>query len=285
MKKTISLILAVILCLGLCACGDDSGNNQDETKPNPDINTEYVGEWKCMRVVSSEGDTEEYFITLNEDGTGSYDGIKGKWRYSKDNNWAVLEIDPGNVVLKLEEVEDTKVLKCYGDIYYRVDEFEEFGTETYTITKDNWQEFFELCMEPSLITDDAGKITDYSVHLTLNLRSEINSKLLSGNVTGEYQLTAPTVHSIRLDVYEGNHFTYNIIAISEGGKECTITESTNQATFDVTFERNQPKYMQISPNSWNSDSVEIEGNNIHGFISLYSVTDLLSVEGTITFFK
>lgn len=281
MKRALSLILVLILCLGLCACGED------ENKTNANIHPDYVGEWKCMRVTSSEGDRQEYSITLNEDGTGSYDGIRGTWKYSEENSWAVLTIDPGNVVMKLKEADGTTVLTCYGDTYYRAEEFMEYGTETITITADNWQKYFELHMAPYMDRNDFDEITGFHVGLYLQLKSEYGHKLLNGSITGEYLLSVPTVHSAWIDIYDSGNYTYNISPYSG---DCTYNidaEETMQQTFEVGWQTGKPSPKAVCNQFWGgyADSITKADNTITMLVTLFSKIDLLRVEGSITVFK
>ena len=65
MKKYIVLLFALIICFSLCAC-DSSAN-------------ELEGNWVCQEVHSGYPDQ----MILNEDGTGTTDGISCTW-YAKD---------------------------------------------------------------------------------------------------------------------------------------------------------------------------------------------------------
>lgn len=281
MKRATALIMALLLCLGLCAC------DEDENKTAANIHPDYVGEWKCMRVTSSAGDSEEYIIILNEDGTGSYDNINGKWRYSEENDWAVLEIDLGNVVMKLAEAEGTTVLKCYGDTYYRAAEFAEFGTETIKITVDNWQEYFTLQFCPDPQYNDSGEITDIHWNLYFQMSSAA-ARVLTGEVSGAYLLSEPLVHSAWCSGTTSGGFTYNFFPLEDADSKYTINlVESEQDTFDVTLEQNKQKSVRTSKSVWScySDSIKIEGNEISMFVALYSQLDLTHIEGSITVFK
>ena len=119
MKRTIALVLAVMLCFGLCACG------QDQNEVSKDINTDYVGAWKGNIKVGYET-YEVQTITLNTDGTGSYQGkYDGAWKYSEEDNRIVLATDAGNILLDIDTVDGKTVLKYFSDVYYRASEFVE----------------------------------------------------------------------------------------------------------------------------------------------------------------
>ncbi len=107
MKKAISLILALVLCLGLCACGQDTpgtsttqnpGGSENptpsttqtapstptQTEPKPLADFNILGEW----IIADDGLT---VITFNEDGTCAKEG-EAAAKYKVDTEIAVLTI-------------------------------------------------------------------------------------------------------------------------------------------------------------------------------------------------
>lgn len=68
MKKTISLLLALVLCLSLCACGGESNSEKPNGSSNEsatDYKTEVLGEWYDIKtsnrlVLNSDGSLEHY---------------------------------------------------------------------------------------------------------------------------------------------------------------------------------------------------------------------------------
>ena len=82
MKKAISLLLAFVLCLSLCACGggNDAPATEAPTEKTMDKNdtSNYVGEW-----------ANEYFsLTITKGGVGRYSNYD-KEQY--DLNWEVKD--------------------------------------------------------------------------------------------------------------------------------------------------------------------------------------------------
>lgn len=133
MKKIISLILALILCLGLCACGssnvesDGTTNKQDDTTTADTVAQEYVGEWKANVVSSFMNGQYTYkvaVITLNADGTATYKSKNATWEY-KDNTIHLAVAGAGIAVFEIAEDGGKTVLKYYEDTYYRASEFVE----------------------------------------------------------------------------------------------------------------------------------------------------------------
>ena len=127
MKKIISLILALILCLGLCACGSSNVESDGNANKQDDAAQEYVGEWKANVIDLSMGDVTIYkvaVITLNLDGTATYRGHDATWELKGD---AIhLAVTGGGVaVLGIDKEDGKTVLKFSKYTYYRANEFEE----------------------------------------------------------------------------------------------------------------------------------------------------------------
>lgn len=146
MKKVIMLILALVLCLSLCACGNnaaleerisalekeiemlksDAGAAENVEKKYP---AEYVGEWKMK---DSFGDVS--VLTLNADGTGSFAGSFSTdviWEYNEKYNTIEFEFtylnSTGSFAIKEKNgktvLDDTIVF--FGNDFYRSADFAE----------------------------------------------------------------------------------------------------------------------------------------------------------------
>ena len=70
MKKTITLIFVLLLCWGLCACGNDSDLVDNQIK------NDILGEWTFFEDHKS--------ITFLENGTGIVDGVTFTWKYDEE---------------------------------------------------------------------------------------------------------------------------------------------------------------------------------------------------------
>ncbi len=133
MNKITLIILALILCFGLCACGnsnvesDGTTNKQDDTATTDTVAQEYVGEWKANVLKSNMGDVKTYevaVIMLNTDGTATYKGKAATWEY-KENTIQLAVTGAGIAVFEIAEDGGKTVLKFYEDTYYRASEFVE----------------------------------------------------------------------------------------------------------------------------------------------------------------
>ena len=96
MKKLFALILAVVMCFCLVACGGDDTNTdknneaqQETTDSNPkeNQNINFVGSWKG----SCNGNEDYVTIVINEDGTGTITEGKEEPYSIRDFNWEVKD--------------------------------------------------------------------------------------------------------------------------------------------------------------------------------------------------
>ena len=124
MKKYIALVLALMMCLSLCACGTTSSENA------LDVKDAVIGTWKCYYELTEDsppvnkaGDTYSQTIELYKGGTG-----KIYW-YNETRNH-----DGINFSLTWE-IEDGVVNIAYG--VFGIDSYEglEYNFETDTLTK------------------------------------------------------------------------------------------------------------------------------------------------------
>lgn len=106
-----------------------TGNTSGSADKTEDAIT-YADEWKANKVVGNMGNVksyETYIITLNSDGTGSYQEKVGTWEHDQENNQIILTLTDESVgmVLEINEEDGNTVLTYYEDTYYRASEFVE----------------------------------------------------------------------------------------------------------------------------------------------------------------
>ena len=106
MKKAISIFLALLLCLSLCACGGDDANAEKAI----------VGKWK-----SFEGRT----ATFNEDGTGEAPyGGDFTWKFDKETNWYMISSDGLTLSCEIKTENEIRSISIGGNTYYHADDYE-----------------------------------------------------------------------------------------------------------------------------------------------------------------
>lgn len=85
MKKALSILLVLVICLSLCACGssNDAPATEAPTEKTMDKNdtSNYVGEW-----------ANEYFsLTITKGGVGRYTNLSNGGKEQYDLNWEVKD--------------------------------------------------------------------------------------------------------------------------------------------------------------------------------------------------
>lgn len=264
MKTAISLLLALVLCLPLCACGgntpdsetqDNVGNvstdNSTDSTSTPessdiiDNTTENVesterdfenhpllsklfGTWK------NQYTDDEYapydVLIINEDGSCNVDGVEATWdveRPYNPNMTSTLTID---IFIEGERTCGA-ILFSDGTIVGQTSNYGMggwyFNASSYItveITPENWSEYFELVETTEYITDDFGDF--------LRIEKAWNLVLKNG-----YQFPEGLNQEISFEVQyskysvncEINHDTKEVTAI---GEPQNITEHTEKVTLD-----------------------------------------------------
>ena len=118
MKKAISLIMAFVLCLGLCACGNQSSNNESSNNEN----SKFVGTYTSDDTVTVNRGTvisTKKTMTLRSDGTGYIEEVSSE---SFDSDPIGTVIKKYNVTWQCDEtyitIETTLTYHKYSAIDY-----------------------------------------------------------------------------------------------------------------------------------------------------------------------
>ena len=175
MKKALSLILALVLCLSLCACGGGNKPANTETNPkNPEnIATDSSNENNTTEATNTQIDYKAILIngsafwgytnhsymtafcedgtTLSPDGTWVLDGnvVKCTWNNGSADTYEIKELKG---VYYLVGERDT----MYSDIQIH---YSEIPARSVEITLDNWQEYFEFGTGSCEVLDQFGEPT------------------------------------------------------------------------------------------------------------------------------
>lgn len=116
MKKTISLLLALVMCLSLCACS--GGNDAPETTEEPKTNLNIIGTWK------TDPSFNDYVLVINEDNTGSLSVDGGTeaitWTYNEATCTLTLTKANSSDTM-LTYVEESDTLVSMGPTFMRVE--------------------------------------------------------------------------------------------------------------------------------------------------------------------
>ena len=115
MKKTISLLLALVLCLSLCACGNNANSKKTETLINA-----ISGEWVNVN------DMDRY--VFQQDGTGTHEG-----------KTVEFTIDPESMLLSVTEgVASAATQEFSIDLESNVKRLIPQNAETYYVEAENY---------------------------------------------------------------------------------------------------------------------------------------------------
>jgi outer membrane biogenesis lipoprotein LolB len=90
MKKALSILLALVLCLSLCACGGSTAETPTEKTMDKNDSANYIGVWE----------TKDRRITINKGGVGRYEQPNSDYGYF-DFTW---EIKDEVLVITIREI-------------------------------------------------------------------------------------------------------------------------------------------------------------------------------------
>lgn len=116
MRKSISILLLLVMCLGLAACG--KGGSKSSGK----VDDAYVGEWIAYTgTYESSGNitsAEKVTLTLNEDGSALYGSTKGTWGYIESKNEVHIKLPEEELDLGVNQIDGHTVLGWSNNDFY-----------------------------------------------------------------------------------------------------------------------------------------------------------------------
>ena len=221
MKKSISLLLTLALCLSLCACsigdfvtieihgfGDSADHSGDSVSSNDSYEETYAnhvlfpfiyGTWNLKNM--DEAKYNPYTsVTINEDGTCVVDGEAGTWTISfwTDDNDLSLEFYING------EHTCGAMLSVYGvsPSFYALDSNNGICMGLWeneaevpadhndiVLTVDNWRDFFELRAGEEFVDDAFGDLERIHLYQYMVLKEEYADKVLIADVAFEMVVT------------------------------------------------------------------------------------------------
>ncbi len=202
MKRLFALILVVIMCFSLVACGGDEISNNDDVQTiaatdiietdgiAPDEGNEQLdnvsnfipymcGEWKVLSV-NAEGLFET--ATITDDGNINIDGSSYELKLQSESEaGAQFEIiDSESSIGNLHfSIEDNGDLELYLQGFSRLDFalYKPDHYETITVTKDNVYDYFEFRDFWTENRNAFGELTSVSIETKLVLKEEYYSRI------------------------------------------------------------------------------------------------------------
>lgn len=186
MKKIITAILALCLCLGMAACKAEKEDKKD-----------IVGEWMAVSINAA--------AAFNEDGTGelNYGGTiqSVSWKYDPDTDRYIVAADQTWTVLVSKEY-DMDYMSLQGVDFYRPDDydkaytlmlsrrFEDITNVTAEMTKIKLDTAYDLTNGVTIAFTQISKDGDSLLlnYAVTNNRNETASEGLSAVLQGKYYL-------------------------------------------------------------------------------------------------
>jgi hypothetical protein len=210
MKKALSLILALVMCLSLCACGGEQNNEiqGNEEIPNHLLLQNICGEW--VRAPHDQAPCQS--LMISEDGSCVVDGVSATWKidssYTNDtsigmqiyiNNELRFGVvlfnaelmnndDLMNVTMPLDKTFSNSPMYIGGGSFVRKAELIEITEEnwqpepqyttiepqytTIELTVDNWDTYFEEVTIPRFSKNAFGEVDDFDLEYYLQLKEE-----------------------------------------------------------------------------------------------------------------
>ena len=201
MKKMIALLLTMVMCLTLAACGGETQNNdktqtgenagsiESENTSSADDDTKsensskflpyMCGEWKALNI-DDEGVLDSVIIT--EDENLNIDGNNFKWKLiTESENTVTCNIFDGETVagsfnFTIEDNGDIR-LSLRGITESEVSLYKPDHYEVITVTTDNVYDYFELRDFWKESTNAFGELTSVRIDTKLVLKDEYYSRL------------------------------------------------------------------------------------------------------------
>ena len=214
MRKVLSLILALVLCFGLCACGgENTTENNQITENQEDTLTETNGDNTFLSVVREQHwytlASESELVTLS-DGTCETNYLWfGKWQLEDD----IITMEMEESLFGPAKTMQFKIKEC-NDVYFLIGDCGTFSSlpidalpkKTIDITLENWADYFELSITPYEWKDAFGEVTSKTQYLSIKLKEEyITSCVLyeSQAIFRIHYINSEDDHDAELDVYGG----------------------------------------------------------------------------------
>lgn len=175
MKKFVSVLLSILLCLSFVACG---GTDGDTT--NSDIRGEFIGEW----------------VNLYNDQTFT---IEKKSDIKINENEIVIQNQTYNIETRNGI---THIVWPENPEYYDYVKIEDAAYTTVDVTIDNWEEYFEIVPTPLVSRNSLGDIESIALYYCLDAKPETKSRLVRDSSLNQYTIGIEVSSDTRVTAFE-----------------------------------------------------------------------------------
>ena len=199
MKKILSLVLVLALCLSMVACG--GGNNTPDgstpatepvaTDPSPEdeLRNRALGYWKANH---ENGEDIPAELTFLEDGTCLVDEKQCTWTAEIGDADTIIISDGDKELYRIYWYYRNQDPSDYGLIYqhgYNYFYFNPSHYEAVEITPENLLDYFEIKERGNFITDGFGDVTSLDIITSFGLKDAYKdriSDIAESNIVFEY---------------------------------------------------------------------------------------------------
>ena len=208
MKKALSLIFTLVLCLSMCACGGSGNSNDTPTTTGDAIETTVSN--PLLDVLN---DRTWYFLQSNDsemytasDGTCVKDRFSWKGTWQLDNDTITMAMEDATILGYPSKTMHFKLVEHNG-VYFLIGEdgtlssvpLDNLTTKTVDITLENWEEYFEIKTYTEEIKDQFGEIKKTEMRATIKLKEEYISKLIVSKSQILYRLSYDKYDNVTFD--------------------------------------------------------------------------------------
>ncbi len=292
MKKIFALILAVVMCCSLAACGgDDTQNNgenvqqeQTDNKNDKEINIKkvnVVGAW--MNVASTSHGMK---MVLSEDGKGYVTLVEE----NEDLTWERIDDDTLSVTANGKELlfeigaSDGIVELIWKGTFSRYTMVSEADynnmIEAVEITAENWQEYFEVKPYAEPRKDDFGDVTDVTIGAALVLKDKYADSFkaadgaVEAKMSGQYH--CPITYNVATGELElGAAYTADELA------QKNLYPSTEEYISTEKLSYYNENGIEFNGYGCYHDSFAVNGDIVTADNAYYETIEITRIQGTL----
>ncbi len=308
MKKIISLILALVMCLSLAACASEEDKAFEAANALLEAGdydgaiaaftaigryqeiTDKIAQAKQMKSDAEMGflygmwmnTTSSEHLIFGEDGIVIYGSNTESYNWPYSMEEGVIRID-GMITIRLNVSETDGCTHLTGDNFdfIREEDYAKFGPQPVEITMENWSEYFELRETPNVHINDFGEIVGRDHSYGIFLKDEYYNRLADNYeaVNVNFELTYDEACFKATDY---NKETFDSAFIGDltfesckgptwwepESGQTTTATVYDQRTWEDTKYQQDPYYQKVAAQFYMSNGWSEDGNTLYYFGSI-----------------
>lgn len=285
MKKLFSLILVLVMCVSLCACGVSGQAESSNTTENviSMMKTDVVGTW-----IDIDPTSFGMKIVIAEDGTGTVttadEVIDLDWERTVDT--LTIFANSKEYVFEMDISDGIVELLWQGEfIHHKMVSEQDYNRliEIVEINTDNWQDYLEVKPFVRPRTDASDEISDLMVGCALALNDEYAGRICAVDCTLEYSLDERYICPIEYNTTT-NEFSF--------GTAYTQEEAESKGYFIASYTYSDTdrlsKYSAFgfefgNQHGCNTDTLQVNGDIVSAETELFGTIEITNIQGTFYF--